>query len=126
MPAPGITFTYTGGKVSAVSGYDHISVTFSSDIAYTSFECRATKAGENYGRGVGRLIASFSTTPAGTSRTFEVYDDDLVNGEGEYRISLYAQSEDGGWNDNYAFIPSGSTGMQTNDSTKKTFLCMRS
>ena len=124
MPAPGLTFTITGNKVSAVSGYDHIVVTFSSDITYTQFECRATKSGENYGRGVGRLIASFSTTPANTSRTFEVYDTDLVNGEGEYRISLYAQSEDGGWNDNWAFIPAKSTGMQTSDGKK--FLCMRS
>jgi hypothetical protein len=124
MPAPQLTFSITGNKVSAVTGYDHIDVTFSSDIAYTQFECRATKSGENYGRGVGRLVASFSTTPAETSRTFEVYDDDLVNGEGEYRISLYAQSEDGGWNDNHAFIPSGSDGLVTADN--KNFLCMRS
>ena len=123
MPAPQLTFSVTGSKVSSVTGYDHIDVSFSSDIAYTAFECRATKSGESYGRGVGRLIASFSTTPAGTSRTFEVYDDDLVNGEGEYRISLYAQSQDGGWNDNHAFIPSGSTGLTTADGFR--FLCMR-
>ena len=123
MPAPQLTFSITGNKVSAVSGYDHIDVTFSSDIAYSQFECRATKSGESYGRGVGRLIASFSTTPANTSRTFEVYDTDLVSGDGEYRIGLYAQSEDGGWNDNYAFIPSGSAGLITSDG--KVFLCMR-
>ena len=123
MPAPQLTFSISGAKVSAVSGYDHIDVSFSSDIAYTQFECRATKAGESYGRGVGRLVASFSMTPAGTARTFEVYDTDLVNGEGEYRIGLYAQSEDGGWNDNYAFIPAQSTGMKTSDN--KIFLCMR-
>lgn len=123
MPAPQLTFSVTGNKVSSVTGYDHIDVSFTSDIAYQAFECRATKSGESYGRGVGRLIASFSTTPAGTQRTFEVYDDDLVNGEGEYRIGLYAQSEDGGWNDNYAFIPSGSAGLITSDG--KQFLCMR-
>ena len=123
MPAPQLTFTATGTVVSSVSGHDHISVTFSSDIAYVQFECRATKSGESYGRGVGRLVASFSTTPAGTSRTFEVYDYDLVSGDGDYRISLYAQSEDGGWNDNCAFIPSGSSGLITSDN--KHFLCMR-
>ena len=123
MPAPQLTFSVTGNKISAVSGYDHISVTFSSDIAYQQFECRATKNGQPYGRGVGRLVASFSYTPAETARTFEIYDTDLVNGEGDYRIGLYAQSEDGGWNDNWAFIPSGSTGMQTSDGKK--FLCMR-
>lgn len=123
MPAPNLTFTYSGNKISDISGYDHITVSFQSDIPYEQFECRVTKSGESYGRGVGRLIASFSYTPASTSRTFEVYDTDLVNGEGEYRISLYAQSEDGGWNDNCAFIPSGSTGMITSDNKK--FLCMR-
>lgn len=123
MPAPHLTFTVSGTKISEVSGYDHITVGFSSDIEYAAFECRATKAGESYGRGVGRLVASFSMTPAGIARTFEVYDTDLVNGEGEYRIGLYAQSEDGGWNDNYAFIPAQSTGMKTSDN--KTFLCMR-
>lgn len=123
MPAPQLTFSISGTKVSSVSGYDHIDVTFSSDIAYQAFECRATKAGESYGRGVGRLIASFSTTPAGTSRTFEVYDDDLVNGEGEYRISLYAQSQDGGWNDNHMFLPAQSAAMLTYSGSP--FLCMR-
>lgn len=123
MPAPDLTFSITGNKISDVSGYDHISVTFSSDIAYQQFECRATKDGDPYGRGVGRLVASFSYTPASTARTFEVYDTDLVSGEGDYRISLYAQSEDGGWNDNWAFIPRNSTGMQTADGKK--FLCMR-
>ena len=123
MPAPQLTFSVTGSKVSSVAGCDHVDVTFSADIACRAFECRATKAGESYGRGVGRLVASFSTSPAGTQRTFEVYDDDLVNGEGEYRISLYAQSEDGGWNDNHAFIPAGSAGLVTADGM--TFLCMR-
>ena len=124
MPAPQLTFSITGNKVSAVIGYDHITVSFSSDIAYQAFECRATKVGSSYGRGVGRLVASFSTTPAKTQRTFEVYDDDLLSGEGDYRISLYAQSQDGGWNDNHAFIPSGSSGLKTSDGKK--FLCMRS
>lgn len=123
MAAPQLSFTFTDNKVSSVTGYDHIEVTFLSDIAYTAFECRATKAGENWGRGVGRLVASFSTTPAGVERTFQVYDDDLVNGDGEYRISLYAQSEDGGWNDNCAFIPAGSSGLMTSDG--KQVLCMK-
>lgn len=123
MPAPQLTFTVSGTKISEVSGYDHIDVSFSSDIAYVAFECRATKTGEPYGRGVGRLIASFSTTPAGVNRSFEVYDYDLVNGEGEYRIGLYAQSEDGGWNDNHGFIPAQSSGLRTADN--KTFLSVR-
>ena len=79
--------------------------------------------GDAYGRGVGRLIAAFSATPAATSRTFEVYDTDLVSGEGEYRISIYAESDDGGWNDNHGFLPSGTGGLLTADGQE--FLCMR-
>ena len=112
MAAPNLTFTISRTKISTVSGYDHVDVSFLSDVAYQAFECRATRVGDPYGLGVGRLIASFSTTPADTTRTFEVYDYDLVNGEGDYRISLYAQGENGQWNDYCGFIPSGSTGLQ--------------
>ena len=47
MAAPGLSFSVTGNRISGTSGYDHISVTFQSDIAYVTFECRATKAGED-------------------------------------------------------------------------------
>ena len=57
----------------------------------------------------GNFVASFSATPANTQRTFEVYDDYLVHGDGEYRISLFAQGMDGSWNDNHGFIPNGQT-----------------
>lgn len=123
MAAPNLTFSATGTILSGNRGYDSISVTFSSDIDYIAFECRATKEGSAYGRGVGTLIASFSTTPAKTNRTFEIYDEYLTAGDGAYRISLYAQGIDGSWNDNVGFIPSGSTGLITSDG--KTFLCMR-
>ena len=124
MSAPGLTFSITGNKISAVSGFDSITVSFSSDAAYQAFEGRATKAGEDWGRGKGALIASFSQTPAGTQRTFEVYDDFLLSGDGEYRISLFAQAMDGSWNDNYGFVPSGTTKtMLTADG--KEFLCMK-
>lgn len=124
MSAPGLTFTITGNKISAVSGFDSITVSFSSDIAYQAFECRATKSGEDWGRGKGALIASFSRTPAGRSRTFDVYDDFLLSGDGTYRISLFAQAEDGSWNDNYGFIADGTTDvMLTADGHE--FLCMR-
>ena len=46
---------------------------------------------------------------ANTQRSFEVYDDYLVHGDGNYRISLFAQGEDGSWNDNYYYLPVGST-----------------
>ena len=109
MAAPGLTFSVDKTKIGNQPGFDHLTVTFRADLAYTEFECRATKVGEEYGVGKGALVASFSATPANTQRTFEVYDDYLVHGDGEYRISLFAQGMDGSWNDNHGFIPSGQT-----------------
>lgn len=123
MPAPELSFSSSGVIVSAVDGYDHITVTFSAAIAYTEFQCRATRQGESYGVGIGALIASFSSTPAGTVRSYDIYDTYLTSGDGEYRISLFARGEDGSWNDNEAFIPSGSDGMTTADGA--IFLSMR-
>ena len=123
MSAPNLTFEISGTILSDETGYNFIRVTFTADAQYQAFECRATRVGEEYGVGKGALVASFSFTPSGTERTFEIYDDYLVQGDGEYRISLFAQSESGAWNDNYAFIPSGSDGLTTADGEE--FLCMR-
>lgn len=123
MGAPNLTFSASGAKVSAVFGYDHITVNFQADAASIAFECRATKVGEDYGVGKGALVASFSATPANTQRTFEVYDDYLLKGDGEYRLSLFIQGEDGSWNDNCPYIPVGSTSYITADGLP--YLCMR-
>ena len=123
MSAPNLSFSVSGDKVSAVSGFDCIIVAFQADAPYQAFECRATKVGEEYGVGRGTLIASFSQTPAGTQRQFEIYDDFLVGGDGDYRISLFVQGEDGSWNDNHMLIPSGSTALVTADGER--FLCER-
>lgn len=104
---PNLTFSVSGEKISNVPGFDYIIVSFQSDIPYQAFECRATKVGQEYGVGKGNLVSSFSSTPANTQRQFEVYDDYLLQGDGEYRISLFAQGYDGSWNDNQGFIPSG-------------------
>lgn len=97
MAVPTLTFSTTGSKISSVEGHDHITVTFTANGTYKSFECRATKSGESWGVGIGTLIASFSQTPANTSRSFDIYDDYLVRGDGEYRISLFAQDMNGSW-----------------------------
>lgn len=123
MAAPELIFSISGNKVSDEAGFDYIIVNFQSDIPYQAFECRATKVGEEYGVGKGALVASFSATPANTQRQFEVYDDYLVNGDGEYRVSLFAQGEDGSWNDNYYYIPQNSSMYICADG--KPYLCMR-
>ncbi|HPU18196.1 MAG TPA: hypothetical protein PLZ27_05970 [Bacillota bacterium] len=120
---PELSFSVTRTKISDKAGYNSLSVTFSSDIAYSEFECRATKVGADYGVGKGGLVASFSYTPAATNRTFEIYDTHLVNGDGEYRISLFAKSADTNtWNDNHAFVVGGDNFITADG---KTFLCVR-
>ena len=124
MAAPGLTLSIDKTVISDEAGYDFMTVRFTSDIAYQKFECRATPDGEDYGVGKGSLVASFSYTPGNTERSFDVYDDYLLHGDGVYRISLFAQGEDGSWNDNYGFICLGDdTAMVTADG--KEFLCMR-
>lgn len=123
MGAPGLSFTVSQDKLSAQPSFDTITVAFTADQACVAFECRATKEGEDYGVGKGTLVASFSSTPAGVQRTFEVYDDFLVQGDGAYRISLYAQGEDGSWNDNHGYLPVGNDSYLTADGDP--YLCMR-
>ena len=115
MGAPVLTFGTSGVRLSAVGGHNHITVDFTSDIDYQAFECRATKHGEDFGVGRGQLVAAFSHTPAGVQRTFDIFDSYLIEGEGEYRISLFAQSTDGAWNDTQWFAPNGSACMKDAD-----------
>lgn len=122
---PELTFSITANKISDKTGNDSLTVTFSSDIAYSDFECRATLANADYGVGKGTLVASFSSTPANTERTFEVYDDNLVSDDGEYRISLFAKSvETGTWNDNQIFWVGTAFDVFTTSDGKE-FLCLR-
>ena len=123
MAAPEITFSCTGEKLSGVEEFDKIEVTIWADLPCQAFECRATKEGEAYGVGKGALVAAFSATPANTPRTFEIYDDFLLRGDGCYRITLFAQGEDGSWNDNHPYLPVGKEGYLTADGA--VYLCMR-
>lgn len=105
-----LAFTVSSYIISAKAGYDVVTVTFESNVPYQKFECRATKEGAVYGPGIGVLVASFSYTPAETSRTFEIYDDYLTAGDGNYRISLYAETGYGN-----LFIPVGAERFITKD-----------
>ena len=123
MGAPNLTFSVSGNRLSGVSGFDRITVVFQADAPYKAFECRVTKSGEAWGREEGTLAASFSRTPANTPRQFDIFDGYLLNGDGEYRIGLYVQGEDGSWNETCGFVPSGSSGLKTEDGKK--FMYMR-
>lgn len=112
MAAPNLTFSF---DKSAIGASQYVSVSFASDIPYAQFEARATLDGAKWGRGVGALVGAFSATPANTQRTFEVYDTEIVTGDGTYRISLFAQGADGAWNDNGQFITYDGKLLKTSD-----------
>lgn len=124
MGAPNIVYTTSHNRISNETGKDRISVTFYADAEYAAFECRAVKTGEDWGIGKGALIASFSQTPANTERTFDIYDDFLLSGDGDYTVFLYVQAPDGSWNDTIGFIPSGAdSALVTADGLS--FLCRK-
>lgn len=112
MAAPQISFRKDFNKVSAGR---YVTVVFSADAAYIQFEARATRANAEYGVGIGTLVASFSYTPAETERTFEIYNTNLLEGDGLYRLSLFARGEDGSWNDDVAFYTSEQEPVMTSD-----------
>ena len=101
MPAPSLVFTI---DKSAIGIGQYVEVEFSADLPYKYFEARATKDGDHWGRGVGKLVGQFSQTEADTPRTFKIYDTDMPVGDGLYRISLFAQGLDDSWNDNVELI----------------------
>lgn len=105
MAGPNLTFVLDRTKISAVPGYNVTNISFYSDVAYRVFECRATKIDEAWGVGRGTLLAGFSLTPENVSRQFEIYSNDLLNGDGIYRITLMAQGLDDEWNIQTTILP---------------------
>ena len=59
MAAPELIFSTSGERLSAAEGFDRIAVTVHASLPCRTIECRATKAGEEYGVGKGTLLASF-------------------------------------------------------------------
>ena len=105
MAIPEIAFTH---DTSVVSTQKICTVDFSVSENFINFEARSTKKGMPFGRGIGYLVTSMSIAspnyfPANKSYPFVITDSDLISGDGEYRISMYAQNTDGIWSDAVAF-----------------------
>lgn len=105
MGIPAITFA---NDVDIVSTVQSCTVDFQVNENFVQFEARSTKVGETYGRGVGNLITSMSIAlpnyyPKDKSFSFVITDSNLISGDGQYRISMYAQNVDGVWSDAVAF-----------------------
>lgn len=85
--------------ISDETGYDQSVCTFTSDLALSQWEARATKAGVTPARGVGLLVESGGALAANTAATIYVDNEELTNGDGVYTITVYGQSTGGVWSE---------------------------
>ena len=89
----------TRNKISSISGYDTSVAEFTSDTDLTEWEARATVEGQPYGHGIGALVDSGTTLLANETATVTIDDEELTNGDVEYRISVYGKDANGVWSD---------------------------
>ena len=84
-------------KISSVTGYDRCTVTFTSDQALSYWEARATTT-QTPAHGVGTLVESGTLAKNETGYIY-VDDEELINGDVNYTITIYGQNSDGVWSD---------------------------
>lgn len=84
-------------RISAISNFDQCVCTFTSDLALSQWEARATKAGVTPARGVGLLVESGGALAANTPATVYVENEELTQGDGEYTVTVYGLSTGGIW-----------------------------
>ena len=104
-----------------------VSVTFSSSVHFKKFYATAVKQGKDYGFINDVLIDIQGSSPTGvklyelTQRnanvdfTFTINTASLTAGDGQYRIGLYVQGDDGMWNYEYFLISSDSKQLVSSD-----------
>lgn len=84
-------------RISRVLGINECICKFHCNIDVTEWEARATRDGESSGRGIGLLVESGTNIKAGEIGIISVLDTELLNGDGNYLIRIYAKSTDGVW-----------------------------
>lgn len=85
-------------KISSVAGYDQCIVTFTANQALTYWEARATTSSQVPTHGTGLLVES-GTLDEGATGYIYVDDEELTNGDLNYRIDIYGQNSAGVWSD---------------------------
>lgn len=92
--------------ISNETGYDQSVCTFTSNLALSQWEVRATKAGITPALGVGLLVESGGSLAANTPATIYIDNEELTDGDGMYVITVYGRSTDGVWSniDNYLYL----------------------
>lgn len=89
----------TRNKISPISGYDTSVAEFTSDTDLVEWEARATVEGQAYGHGIGTLVDGGGELLANETATVTIDDEELTNGDVEYRISVYGKDANGVWSD---------------------------
>lgn len=89
----------TRNKISSILGFDSSVAEFTSDTDLTEWEARATVEGQPYGHGIGTLVDGGTTLLANETATVTIDDEELTNGDVEYRISVYGKDGNGAWSD---------------------------
>ena len=84
-------------KISGVTGHDRCTVSFKADQELTYWEARATTT-QTPGHGVGLLVESGTLAKGATGYVY-VDNEELTNGDLNYRISIYGRNSDGIWSD---------------------------
>lgn len=91
--------TPSTSRISAITDHDQCVCTFTSDLALSQWEARATKAGVTPARGVGLLVESGGALAANTPAMIYVENEELTQGDGEYTITVYGLSTGGIWSE---------------------------
>lgn len=84
-------------KISGVTGYDRCTVLFTANVELSYWEARATTT-QTPGHGVGLLVESGTLAKGDTGYVY-VDNEELTNGDLNYRIDIYGQNVDGVWSD---------------------------
>ena len=84
-------------KISSVTGYDRCTVSFTANVELSYWEARATTT-QTPGHGVGLLVESGTLSEGATGYVY-VDNEELTNGDLNYRIDIYGQNVDGVWSD---------------------------
>lgn len=78
---------------------DRCTIAFQSNVNLQQWEARATTNTIDDGHGVGALVESGNSLPAGTTAYVYVDTSELSSGDLTYRIDIYGQDEYGVWSD---------------------------
>ena len=120
----GNTYTDAAGNTVDCSS---VTVTFSSSVHFKKFYATAVKDGNSYGfdndilvdirqnNPTGILLYELTERNANVNFNFTINTNQFTDGDGQYRIGLYVQDDNGIWNYEYFLVDTSGTQLVTSD-----------